>query len=110
MCSPFRYNQNYHAFFPLVSRSTLDLSCLYATAKEEPHLLTAILTISSKDIVEEPEVHAACFRYMQRLIAEIVAGKLCIVEAVEVFLLLEQWSPRRIYQDGFGGTGEEEKA
>ncbi len=93
-----------------MSRSTLDLSCLYATAKEEPHLLTAILTISSKDVVEEPKVHEVCFRYMQRLIAEIVAGKLCTVEAVEAFLLLAQWPPRRIDLDGFGGTGEEDRA
>ncbi|KAL9116247.1 MAG: hypothetical protein Q9227_000618 [Pyrenula ochraceoflavens] len=106
------YYDNYHAYLPLVPRNLFDASNMDSFAAENKHLLTAVLTIASKDWVDqESYLHECCSRYMHDLISGIAAGSDCGVEAVEALLLLAEWEPR-----GLGdrveavGKGEEDRA
>ncbi|TKA60744.1 hypothetical protein B0A49_10230 [Cryomyces minteri] len=87
------YKDTYHPYFPLVPPATFDPSNLASVAEGEPHLLTAILVIASKDIVAEPQTYAACASYMQKLVSDLAAGGKGGVEAVEALLLLAEWTP-----------------
>jgi len=89
-----RYAEHYHPYLPLVPRRYFDPSQLDAFAVNEKHLLTAVLTISSKDLIEQPHVHACCSRYMHDLISGIAAGHDVDVEGVEALLLLAEWEPQ----------------
>ncbi|RHZ62309.1 uncharacterized protein CDV56_108325 [Aspergillus thermomutatus] len=106
-----RYAENFHPYLPLVPRKYFDRHALDAFATNEKHLLTAVLTIASKDLVERPEIHEYCSKYMHELISGIAAGADCDVEAVEALLLLAEWEPQglrpRIEQVG---RGEEDRA
>jgi hypothetical protein len=106
-----RYAENFHPYLPLVPRKYFDRNALDAFATNEKHLLTAVLTIASKDLVERPEIHEYCSKYMHELISGIAAGADCDVEAVEALLLLAEWEPQglrpRIERVG---RGEEDRA
>ena len=106
-----RYAENYHPYIPLVPRRYFERSALDAFATNEKHLLTAVLTIASKDLVVRPEIHEYCSKYMHELISGIAAGADCDVEAVEALLLLAEWEPQglrpRIERVG---RGEEDRA
>ena len=88
-----RYKQHYHPYFPIVPPHTLDPNNLSTTARDEPHLLTAILVISSKLLTDEPQMFIACAEHMQSLVSALVAGGPSGVEAVEALLLLAEWTP-----------------
>ncbi|KAJ5082691.1 hypothetical protein N7532_011734 [Penicillium argentinense] len=106
-----RYAENFHPFLPLVPRKYFECSALDDFATNEKHLLTAVLTIASKDLVDRPEIHEYCSKYMHELISGIAAGADCDVEAVEALLLLAEWEPQglrpRIERVG---RGEEDRA
>ncbi|KAB8237269.1 uncharacterized protein BDW43DRAFT_297640 [Aspergillus alliaceus] len=106
-----RYAENFHPYLPLVPRKYFHRSALDSFATNEKHLLTAVLTIASKDLVERPEIHEYCSKYMHELISGIAAGADCDVEAVEALLLLAEWEPQglrpRIERVG---RGEEDRA
>lgn len=106
-----RYAENFHPYLPLVPRKYFDRNALDAFAANEKHLLTAVLTIASKDLVDRPEIHEYCSKYMHELISGIAAGADCDVEAVEALLLLAEWEPQglrpRIERVG---RGEEDRA
>ena len=106
-----RYAEYYHPYIPLVPRKYFERSYLDAFATNEKHLLTAVLTIASKDLVVRPEIHEYCSKYMHELISGIAAGADCDVEAVEALLLLAEWEPQglrpRIERVG---RGEEDRA
>ncbi|KAE8355105.1 hypothetical protein BDV28DRAFT_60408 [Aspergillus coremiiformis] len=106
-----RYAENFHPYLPLVPRKYFTRSALDSFATNEKHLLTAVLTIASKDLVERPEIHEYCSKYMHELISGIAAGADCDVEAVEALLLLAEWEPQglrpRIERVG---RGEEDRA
>lgn len=106
-----RYAENFHPYLPLVPRKYFDRNSLDAFAANEKHLLTAVLTIASKDLVDRPEIHEYCSKYMHELISGIAAGADCDVEAVEALLLLAEWEPQglrpRIERVG---RGEEDRA
>ncbi|GKZ34250.1 hypothetical protein AbraIFM66950_004435 [Aspergillus brasiliensis] len=106
-----RYAEHFHPYLPLVPRKYFDRSALDAFANNEKHLLTAVLTIASKDLAERPEIHEYCSKYMHELISGIAAGADCDVEAVEALLLLAEWEPQglrpRIERVG---RGEEDRA
>lgn len=87
------YGENFHPYAPLVPRKFFDRKNLGVLAKEEKHLLTAILTIASKSRIHEPLLHEMCSRYMHELIAGVAAGAPCEVEAVEALLLIAEWEP-----------------
>ncbi|KKK18053.1 hypothetical protein P175DRAFT_0499574 [Aspergillus ochraceoroseus IBT 24754] len=106
-----RYAEHFHPYLPLVPRKYFHHTALDAFASNEKHLLTAVLTIASKDLVERPEIHEYCSKYMHELISGIAAGADCDVEAVEALLLLAEWEPQglrpRIERVG---RGEEDRA
>ncbi|KAJ6035534.1 hypothetical protein N7499_002685 [Penicillium canescens] len=106
-----RYAENFHPYLPLVPRKYFVRSALDDFAGNEKHLLTAVLTIASKDLVDQPEIHEYCSKYMHELISGIAAGAECDVEAVEALLLLAEWEPQglrpRIERVG---RGEEDRA
>jgi hypothetical protein len=106
-----RFSEHYHPYLPLVPRKYFDPAELDNFARNDKHLLTAVLTIASKDLTEQPSVHMCCSRYMHDLISGIAAGADCEVEAVEALLLLAEWEPQglrnRIEEVG---RGEEDRA
>ncbi|THV69596.1 hypothetical protein D6D28_05786 [Aureobasidium pullulans] len=105
-----RYRQHYHPYFSIAPPSTLDTNNLTKTAKNEPHLLTAMLVIASKDLLEEPHIFTACSEYMQSLVSVLVAGGPGGVEAVEGLLLLAEWTPYTSRsRAGNVGRGEEDR-
>lgn len=106
-----RYSEHYHPYLPLVPKKYFAPAQLDSFAVSDKHLLTAVLTISSKDLMEQPHIHTCCSRYMHDLISGIAAGADCEVEAVEALLLLAEWEPQglrnRIEEVG---RGEEDRA
>ncbi|KAG9533044.1 hypothetical protein KCU93_g598, partial [Aureobasidium melanogenum] len=105
-----RYRQHYHPYFSIAPPSTLDTNNLVNTAKDEPHLLTAMLVIASKDLMEEPQIFTACSAYMQSLVSALVAGGPGGVEAVESLLILAEWAPYTSRsRAGNVGRGEEDR-
>ncbi|KAJ5331568.1 hypothetical protein N7476_001351 [Penicillium atrosanguineum] len=89
-----RYAENFHPYLPLVPRRYFERTALDDFANNEKYLLTAVLTIASKDLVDRPEIHEYCSKYMHELISGIAAGADCDVEAVESLLLLAEWEPQ----------------
>lgn len=105
-----RYERYYHPYFPLVPAATLDTRNLALSAREEPHLLTAMLVIASKDLVEEPHTFNACSEHMQAMVSALAAGGPGGVESVEALLLLAEWTPYTSRtQAGQVGRGEEDR-
>ncbi|GAB1212398.1 hypothetical protein ATERTT37_001536 [Aspergillus terreus] len=106
-----RYAEHFHPYLPLVPRKYFNRSALDTFANNEKHLLTAVLTIASKDLVERPEIHEYCSKYMHELISGIAAGIDCDVEAVEALLLLAEWEPQGLRpRVERVGRGEEDRA
>lgn len=90
----FRYATFYHPYFPIAPRKSLQPAFLHETSRDEPHLLTAMITVAAKDIPDGDETLQACSRYMYELVSEISAGKRRDVQAVEALLLLAEWEPQ----------------
>ncbi|KAK2807740.1 hypothetical protein FQN49_008777, partial [Arthroderma sp. PD_2] len=106
-----RYADNYHCYFPLVPRKYFEPAHLDQFASEEKHLLTAVLTVASKDLSSMPHVHQGCSKYMLELISGVAAGADCDVEAVEALLLLAEWEPQGLRPSIEPvGRGEEDRA
>lgn len=106
-----RFAQHYHPYLPLVPRKYFDPAQLDAFAVNDKHLLTAVLTIASKDLIDQPHVHICCSRYMHDLISGIAAGHDCEVEAVEALLLLAEWEPQGLRNRIEAvGRGEEDRS
>ena len=105
-----RYKHYYHPYFPLVPAATLDAVNLTKTAREEPHLLTAVMVIASRDLTDEPNIFIACSEHMRSLVSALAAGGPGNVEAVEALLLLAEWTPYTSRSDaGHVGRGEEDR-
>ena len=106
-----RYAEHYHPYLPLVPRKYFDPNQLDAFAMNDKHLLTAVLTIASKDLPEQANAHACCSRYMHDLISGIAAGHDCDVEAVEALLVLAEWEPQGLRNNIEAvGRGEEDRS
>ena len=106
-----QYREHYHCYLPLVPRSYFEKASLDRWATTGKHLLTAVLTIASKDLVEQPHIHQSISRYMHDLISGIAAGHECEVEAVEALLLLAEWEPQGLRNNiETVGRGEEDRS
>jgi hypothetical protein len=103
-----RYSENYHPYYPLAPAETFDTTRLAHTAKKEPHLLTAILVISSKDLINESHIYEACSKHMKGLVSSLAAGGQADVEAVEALLILAEWAPYTQRGSPKVGKGEED--
>lgn len=104
-----RFQQQYHPYYPLAPAHVFDTAQLSHMVTKEPHLLTAILLIASKDLADEPLIYEACSEHMKSLVATLAAGGEAGVEAVEALLLLTEWAPYTQKDSGKVGKGEEDK-
>ena len=104
-----RYQQNYHPYFPLAPVQCFDSAHLSDMVRKEPHLLTALLLIASKDLVNEPHIYEACAEHMKNLVSNLAAGGDAGIEAVEALLLLAEWAPYTQRGSAKVGKGEEDK-
>ncbi|KAL1632757.1 hypothetical protein SLS58_011338 [Diplodia intermedia] len=105
-----RYRNLYHPYYPLAPPHVFDLARLHEIAHKEPHLLTAILVIASKDLVEETHMYEICADHMKSMISDLAAGGPGDVDAVEGLLLLAEWAPfTQRAQSGKVGKGEEDR-
>lgn len=106
-----RYARFYHPYLPLVPRKYFDPATLDTFASSEKHLLTAVLTVASKDLKNFSHIHDTCARYMVELISQITGGGDCDVEAVEALLIIAEWEPHGLRPDlAEVGRGEEDRA
>jgi hypothetical protein len=104
-----RYQQNYHPYFPLAPVQSFDSAHLSDMVRKEPHLLTALLLVASKDLVNEPHIYEACAEHMKSLVSNLAAGGDADIEAVEALLLLAEWAPYTQRGSAKVGKGEEDK-
>ena len=105
-----RYESKYHPYFPLANTLAFDLQHLPTIATEESHLLTAMLTVASRDEETWWQVHKVCSTHMQTLIAELVYSGSGTVQAIEAMLILAEWVPRKLHSNPAVGRGEEDGA
>ncbi|KAI6849729.1 hypothetical protein KC332_g957 [Hortaea werneckii] len=89
------YAERYHPLMPVVPQHVLSAKNLQHTAAEECFLLTAVLTIASKDRPELGALHNQIWAYMQQLILHIAIGASSTrrVGSVEGLLILAEWAP-----------------
>ncbi|KAH6882105.1 hypothetical protein BKA58DRAFT_13751 [Alternaria rosae] len=104
-----RFQQQYHPYYPLAPAHAFETSRLSDMVNNEKHLLTAILLIASKDLVDEPHIYEACSEHMKSLVSTLAAGGDAGIEAVEALLLLAEWAPYTQRGSGKVGKGEEDK-
>lgn len=104
-----RYQQQYHPYYPLAPTHAFETSRLSDMVNKEQHLLTAMLVIASKDLVDEPHIYEACSEHMKALVSNLAAGGQADIEAVEALLLLAEWAPYTQRGSAKIGKGEEDK-
>ncbi|KAH9211155.1 hypothetical protein DL95DRAFT_437358 [Leptodontidium sp. 2 PMI_412] len=106
-----RFQQYYHPYLPIAPRRCFDTKSLQYMCTNEPHLLTAMITVAARDLPQPDNILHTCSSYMHQLVSEIIAGKKCDVEAVEALLLLAEWEPQDSLSEGKEvGCGEEDRA
>ncbi|RMY87311.1 hypothetical protein D0861_05441 [Hortaea werneckii] len=89
------YAERYHPLMPVVPQHVLSAKNLQQTVAEERFLLTAVLTIASKDRPELGALHNQIWAYMQQLILHVAIGASSTrrVGSVEGLLILAEWAP-----------------
>ncbi|KAI6840181.1 hypothetical protein KC340_g13492 [Hortaea werneckii] len=89
------YAERYHPLMPVVPQHVLSAKNLQHTVAEECFLLTAVLTIASKDRPELGALHNQIWAYMQQLILHVAIGASSTrrVGSVEGLLILAEWAP-----------------
>lgn len=103
------YRQNYHPYYPIAHRNVFDLHQTSRWLREEPHLVTAILTIASKDESASSSIHDACVSHIQDLICKLVFWGTSEIGAIEALLILAEWFPQRLQGAPTTGQGEEDQ-
>ncbi|KAL3483781.1 hypothetical protein BJX62DRAFT_219637 [Aspergillus germanicus] len=94
-----RYATIYHPFYPIAPVGALNRRLIGDTARDAPHLLTAMITIAASNTTRRGHVAEACARSMRSLLAELGSGKRCGIEAVEAMLLIAEWEPEHLLPD-----------
>ncbi|CAK7216595.1 hypothetical protein SCUCBS95973_002860 [Sporothrix curviconia] len=90
-----RYHEHYHPFFPVADGRVFDGRGIDRLAQTEPHLLTSILTVASKDDPAWHRVHEACASHMDTLVSRLISRGSTSVGAVEALLILAEWAPQQ---------------
>ncbi|TQN72633.1 hypothetical protein CSHISOI_02890 [Colletotrichum shisoi] len=105
------YIEHFHPFFPVADKCILahTPATISSLIEAEPHLLTAIFTVTSKDEPSLSRVNEACSRYMEALISKLIYKGSTTVGAVEALLILAQWAPQRLQEKPTVGRGEEDE-
>lgn len=105
-----RYQDLFHPYYPLAPQQAFEYDNLRGFAAHEPQLLTAVLVIATKDLIEEPALYEITSTYMKSLVSDLAAGSDGSIGAVEALLILAEWAPyTQRSQSGFIGRGEEDK-
>ncbi|OGM41720.1 hypothetical protein ABOM_009890 [Aspergillus bombycis] len=89
------YVQNFHPYLPIVPSHLSSLDNITQSWAKETFLLTAVLTIATKDRVGLEGLHTRISQYMERLLLRVVLGAASVrhVGSVEGLLLLAEWVP-----------------
>ncbi|RDA89751.1 hypothetical protein CP533_2922 [Ophiocordyceps camponoti-saundersi (nom. inval.)] len=103
-----RYHDEYHPFFPVAYSSIFDGRPVSEWAEKEPHLLTAILTVASKDDPSWSRVHEACSQFMESLVTKLIHSGSTNIGSVEALLILAEWAPQRSNEYSTIGCGQED--
>ncbi|OAA38187.1 C6 transcription factor [Beauveria brongniartii RCEF 3172] len=101
------YHENFHPFFPIVYKSIFD-GHISEWIEKEPHVLTAVLTVASKEEPSWQRAHEACSRHMESLLSPLIYGGVTTVGAVEALLILAEWAPQPPHEISSIGCGKED--
>lgn len=71
-------------------------------------MLTAVLTVASKDDPAWQVAHEACSRHMESLLSPLIYGSVATVGAVEALLILAEWAPQPPREISSIGCGKED--
>ncbi|KAF7555695.1 hypothetical protein G7Z17_g2000 [Cylindrodendrum hubeiense] len=103
------YHQRFHPFFPIAHKPIFDGEDVSEWIEKEEHLLTAILTVASKDDPAWAAVHEACSRHMESLMSKLIYTGSTTVGAVEAMLILAEWAPQHPQENAVIGCGKEDQ-
>ncbi|UPL03793.1 hypothetical protein LCI18_014727 [Fusarium solani-melongenae] len=93
--------------YPPISSGALTVSDAgYLT---EPYLVTAILTVATKDDPAWSRAHEACARHMESQISKLIYTGSTTVGAVEALLILAEWAPQPPEKNLTIGCGKEDQ-
>ncbi|KAL7940165.1 hypothetical protein V8C42DRAFT_338331 [Trichoderma barbatum] len=104
-----RYHEKFHPFFPVAHSSIFEEGAIseWAAAKE-PHLLTAILTVASKDDPSWFRIYDSCSRHIETFMSNLIYAGSTSVGSVEALLILAEWAPQRPQDNSAIGCGQED--
>lgn len=103
------YHDKYHPYYPIAHKDIFMNDNVSQWVDDEPHLLTAVLTVASKDEPSWAGIHEACSKYMETLISKLIYRGSTTVGAVEALLILAEWAPQRLQEKPTIGRGEEDQ-
>lgn len=95
LLTQIRYSRNYHPYCPIVPSYFLEPSHMVKVQRSEYFLLTAILTIASRDDPRQSLTHRYCWDHTQRLLVDVLLAHpwTQTPRTVEGILLLAEWLP-----------------
>ncbi|KAG5972934.1 hypothetical protein E4U55_000691 [Claviceps digitariae] len=103
-----RYHEKFHPFFPVAHAKIFETSSTVEWAEKEPHLLTAVLTVASKDDPAWFRVYDACSRYIESFMSTLIYAGSTSIGSVEALLILAEWAPQRPQENSSIGCGQED--
>ncbi|KAF5662215.1 3-oxoacyl-reductase [Fusarium heterosporum] len=103
------YHENFHIFFPIAYSAVFDHTRISELITQEPYLITAILTVATKDDPSWSRAHSACARYMEAQISKLIYTGSTTVGAVEALLILAEWAPQPQEENLMIGCGKEDQ-
>lgn len=103
-----RYHEKYHPFFPVAHSKIFGGGSISEWAEKEPHLLTAILTVASKDDPTWFRVYDACSRHIESFMSNLIYAGPASIGSVEALLILAEWAPQRPQENSAIGCGQED--
>ncbi|GKU18728.1 unnamed protein product [Fusarium langsethiae] len=104
-----QYHDNFHIFFPIAYSAIFDYTRLIESIEKEQYLITAILTVATKDDPSWSKAHSACARYMESQISKLIYTGSTTVGAVEALLILAEWAPQPLEENLMIGCGKEDQ-
>ncbi|QLI68403.1 uncharacterized protein G6M90_00g047860 [Metarhizium brunneum] len=103
-----KYHEKFHPFFPVAFADIFEEGPITEWAEKEPHLLTAILTVASKDDPSWFRVYDACSRHIESFMSTLIYAGSNSVGSVEALLILAEWAPQRPQENSAIGCGQED--
>lgn len=103
------YHTKFHLYFPIAYKAVFDVGHVSEWIEKEQHLITAILTVVTKDDPAWLTAHEACARHMETLISKLIYVGSTTVGAVEALLILAEWAPQPPEDSLMIGCGKEDQ-